>query len=43
MDKTLRLPSNRSFGWTFSGMFLIVGVYGLWRGGTRYLAPDSAP
>ena len=33
MDKTLRLPSNRSFGWTFSGIFLVVGVYGLWRGG----------
>jgi hypothetical protein len=33
MDKTLRLPSNRSFGWTFSAVFLIVGVYGLWRGG----------
>jgi hypothetical protein len=33
MDKTLRLPSNRSFGWTFSGIFLIVGAYGFWRGG----------
>jgi hypothetical protein len=33
MDKPLPLPSNRSFGWTFSGIFLIVGVYGLWRGG----------
>jgi Saxitoxin biosynthesis operon protein SxtJ len=33
MDKTLPLPSNRSFGWTFSGIFLAVGVYGLWRGG----------
>jgi Saxitoxin biosynthesis operon protein SxtJ len=33
MDKTVPLPSNRSFGWTFSGIFLTVGVYGLWRGG----------
>jgi hypothetical protein len=33
MDKPLPLPSNRSFGWTFSGIFLAVGVYGLWRGG----------
>ena len=33
MDKSLTLPSNRSFGWTFSGIFLAVGVYGLWRGG----------
>jgi hypothetical protein len=27
------LPSNRSFGWTFTGVFAIVGLYGLWRGG----------
>jgi hypothetical protein len=33
MDKTLALPSNRSFGWTFSGIFLAVGIYGLWREG----------
>jgi hypothetical protein len=33
MDKTVPLPSNRSFGWTFSGIFLAAGVYGLWRGG----------
>jgi Saxitoxin biosynthesis operon protein SxtJ len=33
MNKPLPLPSNRSFGWTFSGIFLAVGVYGLWRGG----------
>ena len=33
MDKTLPLPSNRSFGWTFSGLFVAVGVYGLWHGG----------
>jgi hypothetical protein len=25
MDKPLPLPSNRSFGWTFSGIFLAVG------------------
>ena len=27
-----RLPSNRSFGWTFTGFFTLVGSYGLWRG-----------
>lgn len=27
------LPSNRSFGWTFTGIFVIAGAYGLWRGG----------
>lgn len=27
------LPSNRSFGWTFTVVFVLVGVYGLWRGG----------
>jgi hypothetical protein len=27
------LPSNRSFGWTFTGLFIVVGAYGLWRGG----------
>jgi hypothetical protein len=27
------LPSNRSFGWTFTGFFVLVGAYGLWRGG----------
>jgi hypothetical protein len=27
------LPSNRSFGWTFTGIFVIAGVYGLWKGG----------
>lgn len=32
MNKTLRLPSNRSFGWTFSGIFAIAGSYGLWHG-----------
>jgi hypothetical protein len=33
MNKALALPSNRSFGWTFTGIFLIVGAYGLWQGG----------
>jgi hypothetical protein len=28
-----QLPSNRSFGWTFTVFFLLVGAYGLWRGG----------
>ncbi len=27
------LPSNRSFGWTFTGVFLLAGIYGLWQGG----------
>ncbi len=27
------LPSNRSFGWTFTGLFLLAGGYGLWHGG----------
>jgi hypothetical protein len=27
------LPSNRSFGWTFTGIFVLVGAYGLWHGG----------
>jgi hypothetical protein len=27
------LPSNRSFGWTFTGIFVIAGVYGLSKGG----------
>lgn len=30
---TPELPSNRSFGWTFTGVFILMGVYGLWRGG----------
>jgi hypothetical protein len=24
------LPSNRSFGWTFTGLFVIAGAYGMW-------------
>jgi hypothetical protein len=27
------LPSNRSFGWTFTGIFVIAGLYGVWKGG----------
>ena len=30
----LTLPSNRSFGWTFTGFFTLVGTLGLWRGAT---------
>jgi hypothetical protein len=30
------LPSNRSFGWTFTAVFALVGVYSLWREGTLY-------
>jgi hypothetical protein len=29
------LPSNRSFGWTFTGFFLLVGASGLWHGGAH--------
>jgi Saxitoxin biosynthesis operon protein SxtJ len=28
-----QLPSNRSFGWTFTTVFILAGIYGLWRGG----------
>lgn len=27
------LPSNRSFGWTFTVVFVAAGLYGLWQGG----------
>jgi hypothetical protein len=27
------LPSNRSFGWTFTAIFVLAGLYGAWRGG----------
>lgn len=33
MRTQAQLPSNRSFGWTFTVFFLLVGTYGLWRGG----------
>lgn len=37
------LPSNRSFGWTFTGIFVIAGVYGLWKGGHgSWLLPLAA-
>ena len=38
------LPSNRSFGWTFTGVFVIAGVYGLWKGGAAlpWLLPLAA-
>jgi hypothetical protein len=32
------LPSNRSFGWTFTGIFVVGGVYGAWRGGSGLTA-----
>jgi hypothetical protein len=28
---TPQLPSNRSFGWTFTTVFILAGIYGLWR------------
>jgi hypothetical protein len=38
------LPSNRSFGWTFTGIFLLAGIYGLWKGGAAlpWLLPLAA-
>jgi hypothetical protein len=27
------LPSNRSFGWTFTAIFVAAGLYGVWNGG----------
>src|SRR5262249_62155033 len=30
------LPSNRSFGWTFTGIFVALGCYGLWREGAAH-------
>jgi len=33
MKNTLQLPSNRSFGWTFAGFFVLAGGYGLWHAG----------
>ena len=32
------LPSNRSFGWTFTAVFILAGAYGLWHGGAHSLA-----
>src|SRR2546422_9623555 len=32
MRPTPTLPSNRSFGWTFTGFFVLAGAYGLWKG-----------
>lgn len=29
------LPSNRSFGWTFTGVFVAAGAYGALRGGVE--------
>ena len=30
MKTTHPLPSNRSFGWTFTAIFLLCGIYGAW-------------
>jgi hypothetical protein len=27
------LPSNRTFGWTFTAIFVVAGIYGTWQGG----------
>src|SRR5262245_51715545 len=29
------LPSNRSFGWTFTSVVILFGAYGLWHGGAH--------
>jgi hypothetical protein len=44
MKHAIKLPSNRSFGWTFTGMFLLAGFWGLWRGGAAlpWLLPLAA-
>lgn len=34
-SSTPQLPSNRSFGWTFTAVFVLVGAYGLWKGGAQ--------
>ena len=31
------LPSNRSFGWTFTGAFALFGAYHMWHGGAASL------
>src|SRR5688500_19003627 len=33
---TSETPSNRSFGWVFTAVFTLAGVYSLWREGTVY-------
>jgi hypothetical protein len=30
------MPSDRSFGWTFTGVFVLLGTWGLWQGGSHY-------
>jgi hypothetical protein len=30
MENTLRLPSDRSFGWTFAGIFFLIGLLHPW-------------
>lgn len=39
-----QLPSNRSFGWTFAGVFAAAGLYGVWREGAAlpWLLPLAA-
>lgn len=32
------LPSNRSFGWTFTGIFVVAGFYGAWMGAAELAA-----
>ena len=34
--KTAPLPSDRSFGWTFTGLFALIGAWGAWQGGSHY-------
>ena len=37
MDNTLRLPSDRSFGWTFTGIFVVIGFVHPWAFGLAAL------
>jgi hypothetical protein len=35
--ETLKLPSNRSFGWLFTGVFLLIGIFHPWLVGAAAL------
>jgi Saxitoxin biosynthesis operon protein SxtJ len=37
MDNSLRLPSDRSFGWTFAGIFALIGLLHPWAFGLAAL------
>ena len=33
---TSQLPSNRTFGWVFTGFFAVLGGYSWWKNGTLH-------